>query len=158
MNDTTGWEIRSFDMLHQIINCAIWVVHEVHHSIHNFTQVVRWHVGRHPDCNSRGTIHQQVRNFCREDSGLLETLVKIGPEVDGLLVQVRQHVFSDFAEPGLRVAHRSRVVPINRAKVPLPIDHGITQRPMLRHANHGVIHRTVAMWVILTEHLPYNPC
>ena len=89
MNDTTGWEIRSFDMLHQFINCAIWVVHEVHHSIHNFTQVVRRHVGCHPNSNSRGSIHQQVWDFSREHSGFFEALVKVWPEVDGLLVQVR---------------------------------------------------------------------
>ena len=29
---------------------------------------------------------------------------------------------------------------------------------MLGHSHHGVVHRTVAVWVILSKHLPHNPC
>ena len=53
----------------------------------------------------------------------------------------------------LGVTHGSGSVTIDRAKVTLTVNQGITQTKVLRHPNNGVVNSTVAVGVIFTDHI-----
>ena len=158
VNDTSCRKIGRLDEFHEVFDRAVWIVDKVHHAFHHFAEVVRRHVGRHAHGNARGPVDQKVGNFCGENRGFFQALVEVGPELHGLFVEIRQHVFGHFPQSRLGVTHGGGVVPIDGAKVPLSVNHGVSQGPMLGHAHHGIVHRAVSVRVILAQHLPYNPC
>ena len=158
VNHTSRREIRCLHVLHEVLHRAIGVVHQVHHAVHHFAQVVGRHVGGHPHRDPCGAIDEQVWNLGRQHRRLLQALVKVGTEVDRLLVQIGQHFLGGLPEAGLRVTHGRRVVTVDGSEVPLAVHHGVAQGPVLGHANHGVVHRAVSVRVVLAEHLPHNPC
>jgi len=55
-----------------------------------FPQVVRRDVRRHADRNARRAVDDEVGHPRRHDAGLLEPIVEVGDEVDGVLVEIGQ--------------------------------------------------------------------
>src|ERR1700709_1611277 len=51
------------------------------------------------------------------------------------------------------VTHGGWRIAIHRTEVTLAIDEHVTQRERLRHAHHGVVHRGITVWMILTDHI-----
>src|SRR6185437_16719995 len=51
------------------------------------------------------------------------------------------------------VAHGCRVVAIHRTKVALAIYQHVTQRKILCHAHDGVIHGSIAVWMIFADYI-----
>ena len=158
VDHTPGGEIRCLHVLHEVLHGAIGVVHQVHHAVHHFAEVVGRHVRGHPHRDACGAVDEQVRNLGRQHRRFLQALVEVGAEVDRLLVQVGQHLLGRLSKACLGVTHGCRVVSVDGPEVPLPVHHGVAQGPVLGHADHGVVHRAVAVRVVLSEHLPHNPC
>src|SRR5690606_3638153 len=74
------------------------------------------------------------------------------------LVQVGHHLLGDLAHTHLGVPHGCRTVTIDAAEVPLAVHQLVAHAPFLGHAHHGIVHALVAVRVVLTEHLPHQPC
>ena len=144
MDDTSRWEIRGLDEFHQVFHCAIGMVHQMHHALHNFREVVGRHVGRHAHRDACGTVQEQV-------------LVKVGPEVHRFFFQISQHFLRHLAQARLGITHGCWVVAVNGSKVSLTVHHGVPQGPRLCHPHHGVVDRAVSVRVVLSEHLSHNP-
>ncbi len=119
----------------------------------DLAQVVRRDVGGHADGDAARAVDQQLRDARRQDVGLLRLAVVVGAEVDGLLVDVPQHLHGDGRELALGVAHRRRRVVAGRAEVALPVDQRISQRPRLGQADQRVVDRGVAVWVVGAHHV-----
>ena len=92
----------------------------------------------------------------RQDRRLLEPVVEVGLEVDGVLVDVLQHRDRDAGEPGLGVAVGRRRVAVDRAEVPLPVHQRIAEREVLHHADERVVDRLVAVRVVLAQHVAHH--
>ena len=60
-------------------------------------QVVRRDVRRHADRDARRAVDEQIRNRRRQNRRLLEPVVEVRREIDGVLVDVRQHLHRDRA-------------------------------------------------------------
>ena len=60
-NDTAGGEVRTFDVLHKVIDCAVGIVNHADNTVNDFTKIVRGNIGCHADCDTVGTIDKQVR-------------------------------------------------------------------------------------------------
>ena len=123
------------------------------HRLGHFPQVVGRDVGGHAHRDAAGAVDQQVGDLGREHRGLLQPVVEVGLEVDGVLVDVLQHRDRDAGEPGLGVAVGGRGVAVDRAEVPLPVDQRIAQREVLHHADERVVDRLVAVRVVLAQHV-----
>ena len=67
MNETAGGEIRSGDVFHELFDRDVWILHHRNQPIDHLTKIVGRNIGRHTDRNTRGTIHQQVRNTRRKN-------------------------------------------------------------------------------------------
>jgi hypothetical protein len=51
------------------------------------------------------------------------------------------------------ITHRCRRIIIDRTKITLTINHWIAQAKILRHTDDGIIDSTIAMWMVLTDHI-----
>ena len=122
-------------------------------AVDDLPHVVRRDVGRHADGDAGRTVDEQVRERRRQDRRLFGRLVVVGDEVDGLLVEIRHHLFGERLEPRLGVAYRRRRIAVDRAEVPLAVDQGIAHVEVLRQAHERVVDRRVAVRVVVADDL-----
>jgi hypothetical protein len=86
----------------------------------------------------------------------IPTAVVVGAEVDGFLVNVRQHFVGDFGQTDFGVTHGRCVVAVYRAEVALAVDQHVPHGKVLRHAHDGVVHRLVTVGVVFTNHVTHD--
>ena len=122
-------------------------------SVDHFPQVVRRYLGRHPDRDSVGAVHEQIREGRRQNRRFLGRLVVIRDEVDRVTVDVRHQVVGERLEPGLGVAHRGRRVAVHGAEVPLLVHQGVAHVEGLCEADQRVVNAAVAMGMEVPHHL-----
>ena len=151
-------EVGGLDILHEFLNADVGVVDVGHAAVNHFTQVVRGHVGSHTNGNTAGTVHQEVGNKRGHHLGLVEGVVEVAVHVYGFLVQVLHHGLAHLRESCLGVTHGSGGVAVHRTEVSLSLYQGIAHIPVLRHTHQGAVHRTVAVRVVLTEHVTHDTC
>ena len=99
------------------------------------------------------TVDEQVRELGRQDRRLLLGAVVVVDEVDGVLVDVGEHLAGDGGQARLRVAHGGRGVAIDRAEVALAVDERVAHREVLGEPDERVVQRAVAVRVVLAHHL-----
>jgi hypothetical protein len=151
VDDARGREIRAGDVLHQAVDVEQRIVDQRDRRVDDFVEVVRRDVRRHADRDARRTVDQQVRHPRRHDGGFEFLLVVVGLEVDGFLVDVRHQLMRQARHARLGVTHGRRGVAVDRTEVALPVDQHVTQRERLRHAHQRVVHRGVAVRVVLAD-------
>ena len=103
-------EVRTLDEGHQVVRCRVGVVEQVQRGVDHLAQVVWRDVRRHADRDALAAVHQQVREPTGKDLGLLGRAVEVGREVDGVLVDARQHVHRQVGQTALGVAVGGRRV------------------------------------------------
>ncbi len=59
----------------------------------------------------------------------------------------------DLGHADFGVTHRRRVIAVHRTEVTLPVHQRVAKRKILRHAHDGVIHRRIAVRMVLTDHI-----
>ena len=153
VDDAAGGKIGSGDESHQLVDRDPGVVDVAGDRARHLAQVVRRNVGRHADGDAAGAVGHQERKGAGKDRRLLELVVVVGLKVDGVPVDVGQHLVRDRRQPRLRVALGRRRVAVDGAEVALAVDHGVAQREVLRHADQGVVDRLLAVRMELTQHL-----
>ena len=119
----------------------------------DLTQVVGGNVGGHPDRDACGAVHQQVREPRRQHNRLGVTVVVVGFEVDGVLLDVADHLDGQRRHLALGVAHGGGLVVALGTEVALPCDEGMPHRPRLRQAHQGVVDGAVAVGVVEAHHV-----
>src|SRR5215467_530683 len=157
VDETSSWEIRPWDILHQLLDGKIRILHQGNQSIDHFPQIVRRNIGRHADRDTRGAVDQQIGNARRQNRWLFERVVVVGNEIDCLFFDIRQQLFGETGHPDLGVAHRRRRIRINGAEVPLPIDERVTHREILHQPDDRIVNRGIAMGMILTDDIADEP-
>ncbi|RPK39095.1 hypothetical protein EES40_24595 [Streptomyces sp. ADI93-02] len=117
----------------------------------DLTQVVRRDVGRHTDRDARGTVHQEVREARRQDRRLLVAAVVVVLEVDGLLVDVPDHLHGQRHHLALGVPHGCGRVVARGTEVAVGVHQRHAHRPVLRQSHERVVDRGVAVRVVRTH-------
>jgi hypothetical protein len=112
---------------------------------------VRRDVGRHADGDTASTVDDEVGDARRENRGLEGGFVVVGSEVDGVGVDVSEHLTGDAGEARLGVPHGGRWVAIDGAEVALAVYEGVAERERLRQADHGVVNGRIAVGVVVTH-------
>ncbi len=146
-------EVRALDVLHQPVGVDVGVVEEGVDGGADLAQVVRRDVRCHADGDPGGAVDEQVREPRRQHQRLGAGLVVVGTEVDGLGLDVAEHLGGEPGEPGLRVPHRGGGVVVDRAEVALAVDERVAEAELLRHADERVVDRGVAVRVVLAHDL-----
>ena len=156
-DDATSREVRAGKHLHQVVCGDVGVVNHHADGLGDLTQVVGRHVGGHAHGNARRAVDQQVGESRRQHGRLGERLVVVGLQVDGLLVEVAQHLHGGIGQAALRVAHGCRGVTVDGAKVAVAVNERQAHGEVLRHTHHRVIDGRVTMRVILTHDFADRP-
>ncbi len=106
-DQATGGEVRALDPLEQcgeqFVVGGLGVVQVPLRAGRHLAQVVRRDLGRHADRDPFRAVDQQVGEPGREDHRLAGAPVVVGPEVDGLLVDVPEHLHGQRGKPALGV-------------------------------------------------------
>ncbi len=123
----------------------------------DLAQVVRRDLGGHADRDALRAVDQQVGESARQDPGLLGPAVVVLPEIDGVLVDVAQHLHGERGQAALGVAVGSGGVVARRAEVALAVDQRHPHRPRLRQPHQRVIDRRVAVRVVLAHDVADDP-
>ena len=153
VDDAAGGEVGSLDGLHQLLNGDVVVIDVGADAVAHLAEVVGRHVGGHTDGDAGGTVDEQVRDLGGQHGGLRDGVVEVEGHIDGILLNVGDHLLRGAAQAGLGVTHGGRTVAIHGTEVTLTVHEGITQGPRLGHTHEGVIDGRVAVRVVLTEHL-----
>ncbi len=138
---------------HKLIDGDLGVIQQQLQGVDGLPQIVGRNIGGHPHGNSRGTVDQQVGKAGGEHHRLHQALVKIGAEIDGVFMQIGQKLHGDGRHPGFGVAHRRRRIPVQGAKVPVPVHQGVADGEILGHAHQGIIQSRLPVGVILAQNL-----
>ena len=155
-DDAAGGEIRSLDVLHQLIRGNLRVVDVGADGVAALSQVVGSHVGGHTYGNAGSAVEQQQRGLGGQDGGLFEGVVEVEGHIHRVLVHIGQNILCHLLEFGLRVTHGCRGVSVHGAEVTLALDHRVSLVPFLAQTHHGVVHAGVSVRVELTHHFTYD--
>ncbi len=142
--------------MHQLIDGQLGVVDEGQATVDDFTEVVRRNVGGHAHGDTAGAVDQQVGNTGRHDRRDHFGAVVVRHPVHGFFVQVGQQLVRQLGHAHFGVSHGRSVVAVDRTEVTLAIYQQVAQGKRLSHPNDGVVHRSVAVRVILTDHVTDN--
>src|SRR5690606_22984905 len=156
VDDPARRKVRGGDMLHQLRNGDIVVVDIGDDAIHHLPQVVGRHIRCHPNGDPGRAIDKKVGKLSRQYGGFLQRVVKVGLEVDRILVYVGEHLLRNPAKACLSVTHGCGLIAIDRSEITLTIHKCIPEGPVLGHTHHGVVHRLVTMRVVFTKYFPDN--
>ena len=151
-DDAAGGEIGPFDVLHQARQVDLRVIDEGDHTVDDFAQVMGRNIGSHADRDALAAVDQQVWKAAGQDVGFLFGLIKVGVPIDGILVNIRQHLAGHFGHAGLSITVSSRRVTVHRTEVALAIDQRVTQAEILGQTDHSVVDGGVAVGMVGTQH------
>jgi hypothetical protein len=152
-DDAGGRKVRAGEVRHQLLDGDRWLLDIGDRRVDDLAQVMRRNVRRHPDCDPGGAVDEQIREARRQDEWFLLAAVVVGREIDGVHVEVAQHLHREARELRFGVAHGSRGVVVDRAEVPLSVDERVAHREVLGEADERVVNRRVAVRVVLAHDL-----
>ena len=151
VENAAGGEVRTFDVLEDVFEGAVGLVDDHDGRVDDLSEVVRRDVGCHADGDARAAVHDQVGIACGQDGGLEGALVVVRGEVDGVHVDVGEHVAGDLLKAGFGVTHGGWRVAVDGAEVALAVDERVAHAEGLGEADHGVVDGGVAVGVIVAH-------
>ncbi len=146
-DETAGGEIRPLDVLAQLVDGDLGIVEVRQARVDHLAQIVRGNVGGHAHRDAARAVDQQVGKLRRQHRRLLQAVVVVGLEVDGVLVEVVEQELSDLGKARLGIALGRGRIAVNGAEVALPIDERHAHREVLRKAHERVVDGEVAVRV-----------
>ncbi len=141
IDNGSRWKIRTWNMLHQLVHRQVGITQQCQTAADHFREVVRRDIGRHTHSDTGGTIHQQGRNSGREYRGNSFSTVIIVDKINGLFIEVCQHLMRDFLHPNFGVTHGCRIIAVYGAEITLAVHHQVAHGERLSHAHDGVVNR-----------------
>jgi hypothetical protein len=151
-DERTGREVGTLHERHQIVRSGLWIGEEMVHRVDDLGEVVRRDIRGHAHRDALRAVYQQVGETAGENNRFLELAGVVVDEVDGVLVDIGEHVERHRGETALRVASGGRWF-VERTEVALRMDERMAQRERLAHAHERVVDRGVAMRVVLAHYL-----
>ena len=140
-------------VLHQFRKRRLRLVYEVDDRSGQLIQIVGRDIGRHAHGNACRAVEEKIRELSRQHRRLFQRAVVVGHKVDGVLLNVRQHLFCNLGETNFSVAHGRCRVSVNGTEVALSIDQRIAHRECLSHSDHGLIDGRIPVGMVLTHYV-----
>ena len=92
-------------------------------------------------------------NLRRKNRRLGLGAVVVRLEVDRILVDIAENRERRLGQPRLGISIGRRGIAVDRAEIALPVDQRHAHGEILRHPDHRVVNRLVAMRMIFTDHV-----
>ena len=154
-DEAAGGEVGTLDVLEDELEVGagfgLVFREEGDGGVDDLGEIVRRDVGRHADGDAGAAVDDEVGDARGEDGGLEGGLVVVGDEVDGVGVDVGEHLAGDAGEAGLGVTHGGGWVAVDGAEVALAVDEGVAEREGLGEADHGVVDGGVAVGMVVAH-------
>ena len=151
--DAARRKVGALHELQQIFRRRVSVVDEMHGRLAHLAQIVRRDVRRHTDGDAKGAIQEKIRYRCRHHARLFLGVVVVRAKCDRLFFNISKKLGSETRHLRLRVAIRCWCIAIDRAKIALTDDEGVSHGEILRHFHHRVVDRCVAVRMVLADHV-----
>ena len=156
--DAAGRKVRAGHDRQDVLECRVGVLGQHDRGGARLSEIVRRDLARHRPADATRTIDEQVREGDGQNPRLLlllrEVRLVLGHDLG---TEIGEPGRCGGGEAGFRVAVGGRRVRIllrpNAAPVALTIDERHVEHESLSHANHRVVDRRVAMWVVVTDHV-----
>ena len=152
-DDTAGRKIRPRNDIDEFLDRQRGIVDQRDAGVDDLAEIVRGDVGRHADSDAAGAVDQEVRELGRQNRRLLFGTVVIGLEIDGVVVNVAKNFQRDFGQAGFGISIGRRWIAVDRTEIALSVDQRHAHGKILRHTDHRVVNRLVAVRVIFTDHV-----
>ena len=146
-------EVRSLDYIDKLVDVAVRLVDELDTCVDSLAEVVRRDRCRHTYGDTVRAVDQEVRYSGWEYYRLLLLAVVVVHEIDGVLLDVSDHLQRERRHPCFGVSRSSSPIAIDRAKVAVAVDKRIPRGEVLRHFDHGFVDGTVSVRMVLTHYL-----
>ncbi len=137
--------------LEEVLSRDVRVVEVVLRPGRDLAQVVRRDLRGHADRDAGRAVDEQVGEAARQHGRLHRLAVVVRDEVDGVLLDVADHLHRDRGHPALGVSRGRGAVVAAGAEVALAVDERVAQRPVLHEAHEGVVDRRVAVRVVVAH-------
>ena len=144
-DNAAGGEVRSLDTGHQLIHGAVRIFHQHMDAVDDFAQIMRRNIGRHADSDTHRAVDQDIGKTARQHCRFFQTVVIVGDERHGLLVDIRQHLQGDLGHSRLCITVSSRRVAVYRTEVTLTVHQHIPHGEILRQTHQRIIDRSVTV-------------
>ena len=152
-DDTAGGEVGAFDVRHQIRERCLGIVQHADARADHLPQIVGRNIGGHTHGDTAGAVHQQVGEAAGQYPGLLAAFIKVGIPVDGVLLNVAQHLIGELGKSRFGITVGGRGVAVHAAEVAVTVDQRMTQGEILCQTDQRVVHGGVTVGVIAAEHV-----
>ena len=152
----TSRKIWCFDKFHQFLYCNFRIINICFTCFNYFRKIMRRHIGSHTYSDTGCSVHQKIWDACRHNFRFYQRIIKVRLKIDGFLIQVIHHCFTQLIKTSFCITHSSRAITVYRTKVPLSIYQRITHCPFLSHTHHCKINRRISMRMVLTEYLTHD--
>ena len=119
--------------------------------VDDFAEIVRGYVGRHADRDAAGAVDEEVRKLRRQHRRFTFGIVVVRLEIDGVLVDVAEHLERRARQARFGVSIGRRRIAVDRAEIALAVDQRHAHGEILRHPDHRVVNRLVAVRMIFTD-------
>jgi len=149
-------EIRSRQMLHDATDIQFGIFNQGDGGIDDFIDIMRRYIGSHTNSDTGGAIDQQPRNTGWKNQWFVFGFIVVRAEIDRFLVEVGQEFVGQLGHANFCITHGRCGITINRTKVTLAIDQHVAHRKRLCHADNGVIHGGITMWMVFTNNITHH--
>ena len=119
--------------------------------VDHLAEIVRRNVGGHADRDAAGAVDQQVGKLRRQNRRFRLVVVVVRLEVDGVLVDVPENLERGVGQTCFGISIGRRRIAIDRAEIALPVDQRHAHGKILRHPDHRVVNRLIAVRMIFTD-------
>ena len=121
--------------------------------VDHLAEIVRRDVGRHADRDAAGAVDQEVREFRRQNRRFFFGIVVVRLEIDGVLVDVAENFQRRSGQARFGISIGRRRIAVDRTEIALAVDQRHAHGEILRHPDHRVVNRLVAVRMIFTDHV-----
>ena len=149
-NDAAGREVGAGQDVDNLVDRCFRFVNQHDDGVGDFGEVVRRNAGRHSNGDSGRAVDEQVWKLRWQNNRFGSALIVRWCKVDGVVLNVCQHVGSGRRKSSFRITHGGGGKSSKRAEVALFVDHCLTHHPVLSHADKRRINRTFTVRVVVT--------
>jgi hypothetical protein len=158
VDDAGRRKIRARHEFHEFRNRDRRVVDDRDTGVDDLDEVVRRDIRGHADRDPRRAVHEQVRHPGGQYRGLGLGLVVVRNEIDGFFIDVGEQFAGQPGHAHFGVTHRRWCIAVDRTEVALAVDQQVAHRERLRHAHDRVVHGSVAVRMVFTDHVADDAC
>ena len=155
-DDAARRKIGTGNYFHNLVEFYPRVVDNRNRAVDNFAEIMRGNVRRKTHRYAVCAVNKQIRKSARQKHGFLHGVVKVPLPGYGILFEVFQNFHGKRIESRLGITHRRRAVAVNTSEVSVSVDKHLAHIEGLRHTNHSVVNRRVAVRMEFAEAFAYD--